>query len=179
VEFDFPGKSGVRQSRQLRDRHVARVVRALLKHPSREVFKYQNGDGQFVNITRQHINNYIREIMGESFSAKDFRTWAGTVLAARALYEAGPAANETEAKKKVAEAVKRVAHDLGNRPAASRKYYIHPAVIDAYVDGSLFPTMQQGQEQESAYAGLGLKPEEYAVMVIVARHQQELAKQAA
>jgi DNA topoisomerase-1 len=89
VEFDFPGKSGVRQSRVLKDRRVARVVRALLKHPSREVFKYRNGDDAFVNVTRKHINDYIREVMGESFSAKDFRTWAGTLVCACALARQG------------------------------------------------------------------------------------------
>jgi DNA topoisomerase I len=177
--FRFRGKSAQTHTIALTDRKLAHVIRQCQDLPGYSLFEYRDADGKVCRIDSADVNRYIREIAGDEFTAKDFRTWAGTVLAARALYEAGPAANETEAKKKVAEAVKRVAHDLGNRPAASRKYYIHPAVIDAYVDGSLFPTMQQGQEQESAYAGLGLKPEEYAVMVIVARHQQELAKQAA
>ena len=89
VEFDFPGKSGVRQFRQIKDRKVAKVVRKLLQHPSREVFKYQNGNGEFVNVTRPHINAYIREVMGENFSAKDFRTWAGTLVCACALAKSG------------------------------------------------------------------------------------------
>ncbi|MDQ2938723.1 MAG: DNA topoisomerase IB, partial [Acidobacteriota bacterium] len=74
VEFDFPGKSGVQQFRQIKDHQVAKVVRSLLKHPSREVFKYQNGTGEFVDVKRRHINEYIREVMGQNFSAKDFRT---------------------------------------------------------------------------------------------------------
>src|SRR5258705_11436572 len=78
VEFDFPGKSGVRQVRQIRDRQVARVINAMLKHPGAEVFKYQNGSGEFTDVDRRHINEYIKEVMGEAFSAKDFRTWAGT-----------------------------------------------------------------------------------------------------
>ena len=89
VEFDFPGKSGVRQQRQLKDRQVAKVVRKLLKAPGVEVFKFQNGNNEFVDINNRHINEYIKEIMGEKFSAKDFRTWAGTIICACALARAG------------------------------------------------------------------------------------------
>ena len=82
VVFDFTGKSGVQQQHQLTDHRVSKIVRRLLKQPSREVFKYQNGDGEFVNVTCHQINDYIREVMGEHFSAKDFRTWGGMVPAA-------------------------------------------------------------------------------------------------
>ena len=177
--FRFRGKSAQAHTIALTDRKLAQVVRQCQELPGYALFEYQDSDGKVCRIDSADVNRYIREIAGDEFTAKDFRTWAGTVLAARELHDAGPAANDTEAKKKVADAVKRVAKSLGNRPAASRKYYIHPAVIDAYVDGSLFPTMQQGEEQDSAYAGLGLKPEEYAVMVVVARYQQNLAKKAA
>src|SRR5204862_5389251 len=85
VEFDFPGKSGVRQQRQLRDGQVARVIRATLKLPGYNVFKYENGEGKIVAVTRRHVNEYIKEVMGGSFSAKDFRTWAGTLVCACAL----------------------------------------------------------------------------------------------
>ena len=93
VEFDFRGKSGVRQQRELKDRQVAKVVSSLLKHPGREVFKYQNGGGEFINVTNRHINEYIKETMGEKFSAKDFRTWAGTIICACALARVGTEAN--------------------------------------------------------------------------------------
>ena len=83
IEFDFPGKSGVRQQRQLRDRQVARVIRDTIKLPGFNVFKYQNGDGSPTKITRRHINEYIKEVMGTNFSAKDFRTWAGTLVRSR------------------------------------------------------------------------------------------------
>ena len=89
IEFDFPGKSGVRQQRQLRDRQVARVVRETIKLPGYNVFKYENGDGKPVVVTRRHINDYIKEVMGSSFSAKDFRTWAGTLVCACALARDG------------------------------------------------------------------------------------------
>ena len=97
-------------------------MRNLLKHPSREVFKYQNGNGEFVNVTRQHINDYIREVMGENFSAKDFRTWAGTLVCACALARAGTDLidKKTVRKRKVVEAIKETADVLGNTPAVCR-----------------------------------------------------------
>jgi DNA topoisomerase-1 len=139
IEFDFPGKSGVRQTRQLKDRHAARVVRSLLRHPSREVFKYQNGDGQFVNVTRQHINDYIREVMGESFSAKDFRTWAGTLVCANALARLGTELVEKPAsrKRKVVEAIKETAEVLGNTVAVCRSAYICPEIIQNFEGGRM------------------------------------------
>src|SRR5688572_23650257 len=116
VEFDFPGKSGVRQFRQIKDRKVAKVVRSLLRQPSREVFKYQNGNGEFVNVTRPEINAYIREVMGESFSAKDFRTWAGTLVCACALARVGKDIMDKPAvrKRKIVDAIKETAEALGN-----------------------------------------------------------------
>ena len=107
IEFDFPGKSGVRQQRQLRDRQVARVIRATMKMPGFNVFKYQNGDEKPVVVTRQHINDYIKEVMGSNFSAKDFRTWAGTLVCACALARNGDGELEkkTARKKKIVEAI--------------------------------------------------------------------------
>jgi DNA topoisomerase-1 len=139
IEFDFPGKSGVQQSRQLKDRQVARVVRSLLKFPSREVFKYRNGNGEFVNVTRQHINDYIREIMGESFSAKDFRTWAGTLVCACALARMGTELVEkpTARKRKVVAAIKETAEVLGNTVAVCRSAYICPEIIHNFENGKM------------------------------------------
>jgi len=133
----IPGKSGVRQVRQLKDRRVAKVVRNLLRRPSREVFKYQNGNGEFVNVTRQHINEYIREVMGEKFSAKDFRTWAGTLVCACALARRGCEAGERGAlrKRKVVEAVKETADLLGNTAAVCRSSYICPEIIQSFESG--------------------------------------------
>src|SRR5712691_365101 len=100
VQFDFKGKGQVLQHRELKDRQVAKVLRELLKHSSSEVFNYQNGDGDFVDIKRRHINDYIKEVMGEGFSAKDFRTWAGTLICACALARAGTDATQTKMSKK-------------------------------------------------------------------------------
>ncbi|MDQ2920393.1 MAG: hypothetical protein M3R52_02080 [Acidobacteriota bacterium] len=139
VEFDFPGKSGVRQFRQIKDRKVSKVVRSLLTQPSREVFKYQNGNGEFVNVTRPHINAYIREVMGESFSAKDFRTWAGTLVCACALARAGTDIIEkpTVRKRKIVAAIRETADALGNTPAVCRSSYICPEIINSFETGKI------------------------------------------
>jgi DNA topoisomerase-1 len=139
VEFDFPGKSGVRQFRQIKDRKVSKVVRKLLQHTSREVFKYQNGNGEFVNVTRPHINSYIREVMGENFSAKDFRTWAGTLVCACALAKAGADITDkpTVRKRKIVAAIKETAEALGNTPAVCRSSYICPEVINSFETGRI------------------------------------------
>jgi DNA topoisomerase I len=123
-------------------------------------------------------DQYIRRLTGHDFTAKDFRTWAGTLLAARELDAMGPTDSATATKKAIVGAVKTVARQLGNRPATCRKYYVHPAIFDAYSDGSLFETMAQGREQEAAYDGRGPRAEEYSVMVIIAKHQERLAKAA-
>jgi DNA topoisomerase-1 len=148
VEFDFPGKSGVRQVLQIKDRKVSKVVRNLLQHSSREVFKYQNGNGEFVNVTRQHINAYIREVMGESFSAKDFRTWAGTLVCACALARVGvdPLEKPPARKRKIVEAIKETAEALGNTPAVCRSSYVCPEIINSFEAGKIidhyFNTLQ-------------------------------------
>ena len=139
VEFDFPGKSGVRQVRQIKDRQVAKVVKGLLKEPAREVFKYQNGNGEFVDVKRRHITEYIREVMGEKFSAKDFRTWAGTLVCACALARAGTEMVEkkTARKRKVVAAIKETAEALGNTPAVCRSSYICPEIINSFETGKM------------------------------------------
>jgi DNA topoisomerase-1 len=139
VLFDFPGKSGVQQQRELRDRQVAKVVRSLLKVPGKEVFKYRNGDDKFVDVTSRHINDYIKEVMGERFSAKDFRTWAGTIICACALARAGTELEEKlpARKRKVVAAIKETAEMLGNTPAVCRSSYICPAVIDSFQEGNI------------------------------------------
>lgn len=137
VTFDFPAKSGKRQERELRDRAVAAVVRELLALPGREVFKYANGNGALVDVKGRHINQYLREIMGENFSAKDFRTWAGSLHCANALALAG--SNQSEGaglrKRKIAGAMRHTAEMLGNTPAVCRASYIAPVVVDRFLAG--------------------------------------------
>jgi DNA topoisomerase-1 len=174
--FRFRGKSGLEHTIELTDRRLATIVRQCRDLPGYELFQYVNGDGQIYRVDSADVNRYIHDIAGHDFTAKDFRTWAGTILAARELYAAGPCRNPNAGKKTIVAAIKNVARQLRNRPATCRKYYIHPAVIDAYTAGTLFTATEQGERQNTAYSGLGLRPEEYAVMVIVAEYQEKLAR---
>jgi DNA topoisomerase I len=165
IRFDFPGKSGVRQSRELRDRRVARVLRNLLKYRS-EVFKYQIETGEFVDIKRRHINEYIKEVMGESFSAKDFRTWAGTLVCACALARGGTDGLEKASvrKRKIREAIKMTARTLGNTPAVCRSSYICPGVIENFEKGRTIKRFFTSPEVLMAYRGTKLHPAERALL---------------
>jgi DNA topoisomerase I len=176
--FRFRGKSGLEHNVELTDSRLARIVRQCRDLPGYELFQYVDESREVCGIDSADVNQYIREISGQDFTAKDFRTWAGTVLAARDLYSVGPCRKQSEAKKIVVAATKRVAQRLGNRPATCRKYYIHPAILDFYAEGSLFAAMEAGEQQHSAYNGKGLRPEEYSVLVLVADYQRKLAKAA-
>src|SRR5688572_28959081 len=171
VEFDFPGKSGVRQVRQIKDRKVSTVVRRLLRHPSREVFKYRNGNGEFVNVTRPHINAYIREVMGESFSAKDFRTWAGTLVCACALAKAGCEIIEkpTVRKRKIVEAIRATAEALGNTPAVCRSSYICPEIINSFETGKVINNYFNTLGELVTYRGRKLHSAEKSLLSFMKR----------
>jgi DNA topoisomerase-1 len=171
IEFDFPGKSGVQQVRQIKDRQVAKVVSSLLKYPSRELFKYQNGNGEFVNVTRPQINGYIREVMGESFSAKDFRTWAGTLVCACALAKAGnePADNRTLRKRKIVQAIKETAEALGNTPAVCRSSYICPEIISSFETGRMIDNYFNTVEEFMRYRGKKLHAAEKSLLKFMKR----------
>ena len=176
LRFRFRGKSGQEQNIELTDRRLATIVRRCQGLPGYELFEYIGKDGQVCAVESADVNRYIRETAGGEFTAKDFRTWAGTLLALRALAAAGPSRKEHQARRAAVNAIKMVAAELGNRPATCRKYYVHPAILEAYMDGSLFPVLAQGEQQDAAYAGLGLRSDGYAVMVIIAAHQEKLAR---
>ncbi|MDP9122951.1 MAG: DNA topoisomerase IB [Acidobacteriota bacterium] len=137
VRFEFRGKSGKEHSVEIQDRRLARVIKQCRDLPGHELFQYLDEEGARQTISSDDVNEYLREATGEEFSAKDFRTWGGTVLALAALAEAECGDSEREAQKAVVEAVKRVSQELGNRPAVCRKYYVHPAVIEAFLSGRL------------------------------------------
>ena len=139
VRFTFRGKSGKNHSIELHDRRMARIIKRFLDIPGQELFKCVDHEGEVKAIDSADVNDYLRQISGEDFSAKDFRTWAGTILAARFLRETGGAANSRRAKKELVRAIARVADELGNTPAVAKKGYIHPAVIAAYLSGGLKP----------------------------------------
>jgi DNA topoisomerase-1 len=137
LSFAFRGKSGVDHRVSVRDRRLATVVRSLRDLPGQQLFKYRDAEGNLVPITSDDVNAYIREAMGEQFSAKDFRTWAGTVSAARALRDMEAATSPTDAKRKITVCVKAVAGLLGNTPTVCRSSYVHPAVFDLYETGRI------------------------------------------
>jgi len=143
LRFSFRGKSGKRHLVELDDRRLARIIKRVLEIPGQELFQYVDESGEPQAIESADVNDYLRAISGDDFTAKEFRTWAGTILAARFLREAAAAPDTRGAKRELVRAVARVADELGNTPAVSRKYYIHPAVIDAYCAGALKPIKEQ------------------------------------
>ncbi len=137
LTFAFKGKSGVEHEVRLRDRRLARVVRSLQDLPGQQLFKYRDDDGSLCPVTSDDVNAYIREAMGEGFSAKDFRTWAGTVSAARALRDMEPPTSPTDARRKITVCVKAVAGLLGNTPTVCRSSYVHPKVFELFESGRI------------------------------------------
>jgi len=137
ARFEFRGKSGKVHVTGFNDRRLARIVKACQDIPGQRLFQYFDDDGERRAVESADVNAYIREAMGEDFSAKDFRTWAGTVAAAQALMLQEPCASAAEARRTINTCVKAVAGVLGNTAAVARKAYIHPAVLDAYAEGRL------------------------------------------
>jgi DNA topoisomerase I len=166
VIFDFPGKAQVRQHREIRDAKVARIVSELLKHPGREVFKYADSEGSLVNVQGRHINEYIKEVMGQKFSAKDFRTWAGTLTCACALARLGvsPNGNKRDVKGWVASAINETAELLGNTPAVCRKSYICPEIISSFEKGKVIKHYFETPEDLISYRGHQLHAAERALV---------------
>jgi DNA topoisomerase-1 len=166
IEFDFTGKAGVRQQRELRDRQVARVIRETIKLPGYNVFKYVNGDDKPVVVTRRHINEYIKEVMGSSFSAKDFRTWAGTLVCACALARNGVEISDkkTARNKRIVEAIKETAEVLGNTPAVCRGSYVCPEIISSFEKGQVIDNCTTKLDDLIAFRGRGLHKAEQSLL---------------
>jgi len=171
VIFDFPGKSGVRQHREFRDRTTARIVRELLRRPGRDVFKYQNGDDSFVDVKRRDINVYIKEIMGGNFSAKDFRTWAATLICASALARAQSELNGNRPanKRLLVAAIKETAEALGNTPAVCRSAYICPLIMNSFAKGRVIDRHFLSVRELMAYRGTSLHPAEKSLLRLLKR----------
>ena len=142
LKFRFRGKSGVEHAIELDDRRLATIVRRMRDLPGEELFRYVDDDGETRRIESDDVNAYLKEIAGEDFTSKDFRTWAGTVLAARALRALGPCASQSEGKRNIAQAIAAVAGALGNTKAVCRKCYIHPEILESYLEGRLGDFMQ-------------------------------------
>jgi DNA topoisomerase I len=164
IRFEFRGKSGKVHACDVNDRRLARIVRRCLAIPGQELFQYLEEDGNRRSINSEDVNDYIREIAGADFSAKDFRTWTGTMLAAGALRDLGPAGNARDAKTNFLRAVDRVSEQLNNTRAVCRKYYIHPALFEAYSEGSLLSRYERELKRARAK---GLEKEEAALLAIL------------
>ncbi len=167
IHFEFRGKSGKDHVVDVKDRRVAKIVKRCEELPGHELFQYLDHDGERHTIQSDDVNEYLHAITGQHFTAKDFRTWAGTVMAAHTLKELGPFDAETQGKRNVVEAVKRAAAELGNTPAICRKSYVHPGVIDAYLHGTLLPSPELQEEREAAESRNGMHPVEAEVLALV------------
>jgi DNA topoisomerase-1 len=178
ITFDFKGKSGKRHRVKLADRRLARIVRRCRDVPGFELFQYLDEDGARHAIESSDVNDYLREITGQDFTAKDFRTWAGTVLAAMSLRGLGGWTSQSEAKHRVTQAVKQVAEKLGNTPTICRKCYIHPAVVEAYLDRALEPGTPAKRPAKTKDRPPGLAAEEWALLTLL-RERQALVPRAA
>ena len=165
VRFEFRGKSGIRHAVGLDDRRLAKIVKACRDLPGYELFQYVDESGTRQVIDSSDVNAYLREVCGDDFTAKDFRTWSGTVLAARALAEVAGFSSQRDAKRRIVKAIESVARVLGNTKSVCRKSYIHPAVIDSYLDGATIHCAQA--RAPHAAKNVSLTAEERAVVALV------------
>ena len=176
ITFTFQGKSRVHHTISLQDRRLANIIKRCEDIPGYELFQYLDHDGNQHHIDSADVNEYLRDISGHHFTAKDFRTWAGSVLAAKKLREFEPFSNATQAKKNVVKAVKSVAEKLGNTPSVCRKCYIHPVVLEAYLGGTSIQAAkakledaQHHLEKEIAQHQHALREEERALVDLLAQ----------
>jgi DNA topoisomerase-1 len=174
LTFDFRGKHGIRHQIDLADRRLARIVARCRDLPGQDLFRYLDEDGQPRSIGSDDVNDYLRDVSGEEITAKDFRTWAATNLAAVALGELEAFDTAAKARKNVVQAVEAVAKLLGNTPAICRKCYIHPAIFDGYLDGSLLDGLKARADATLADKAPGLSAEEVAVTAFLSRRLAEL-----
>lgn len=166
LRFQFKGKSGKTWRLQVKDRRIAKVVRACQDLPGQRLFQYQDGE-ELREVTSADVNAYLKEVTGADITAKDFRTWAGTVMAALALQEFERFDTQAAAKKNLRDAIERVSSRLGNTPTICRKCYIHPEVLTAYSEGALLLEIKRKVEQELREDLARLKPEEAAVLAML------------
>jgi DNA topoisomerase-1 len=169
VRFRFRGKSGKFHDIALSDVRLARIVRRCQELPGRHLFQYVDADGTVHDVGSADVNDYLRDTTGQDFTAKDFRTWSGTVLAAQALYAMASASSTTAAKQNVVAAIDEVAEALGNTRAVCRKCYVHPVVLDRYVDGALFELPARAMARGPRPTGTGLSAAEKAVVALLTK----------
>lgn len=167
IQFNFRGKSGKQQSVDVEHPTLSRIVRKCQDLPGQDLFQYLDEAGSVRDVTSGDVNSYLAEITGKDFTAKDFRTWTGTVLAALALREFELVDSKAKAKRNIVAAIERVAKRLGNTPAVCKKCYIHPVIFDSYLDGTLVRTLRHSAEREMRSSLTRLRPEEAAVVALL------------
>ncbi len=167
LHFEFKGKSNKMWRLDVRNKRVASIVKACHDLPGQHLFQYLDHDGQRHSIESSDVNAYLREITGREVTAKDFRTWAGTVLAALALHEIGAIDTEAKAKKNIRAAIERVSSRLGNTPTICRKCYVHPEIVNSYMSGELLLEIKDDIETELRDNLPQLRPEEAAVLALL------------
>jgi DNA topoisomerase-1 len=169
IHFEFRAKSGKMRQLALKDRTLARIVKRARDLPGYELFQYIDKDGERHSIGSDDVNDYLKDAAGADFTAKDFRTWAGTVLAALALREFEAFDSEAAAKRNITEAIEQVAGRLGNTVSICRKCYVHPGIFDAYLDGTLAAGLKEDIDATLTEELTQLKPEEAAVLAFLQR----------
>lgn len=180
MRFRFHGKSGIEHEVDFHDRRIAKIVRKLQDLPGQELFQYLDEAGKIGEITSQDVNDYLREITGQDFTAKDFRTWAGTLLAAMALNAQETFSTKKQAKANIKDAISAVSKMLGNTPAICRKCYVHPAILETYLDGELIDGLKQRAEETLTEQLDDLRSDEIAVLAFLRQQlKQKATKKAA
>jgi DNA topoisomerase-1 len=175
VRFKFVGKSGKQWMLAVRDRRIAKIIKACQDLPGQELLQYLDDEGKPCDVTSGDVNAYLKEISGQNITAKDFRTWAGTVLASMALQEMETFDSQAQAKRHLRAAIERVATRLGNTPTICRKCYVHPAIIESYLDGRLASEIKIEAEEELRDELGKLQPEEAAVLAMLRARLQRTA----
>jgi DNA topoisomerase I len=175
VRFRFTGKGGKQWSLRVRDRRIAKIIRGCQELPGQELLQYIDEQGNCQDVTSSDVNEYLKAITGKDITAKDFRTWAGTVLAAMTLSELQSFDNAAQAKRNLRSAIEKVSARVGNTPTICRKCYIHPEVLNSYIDGNLVLEVKSQVENELRSAVENMKPEEAAVLALL---RGRLARQA-
>jgi len=170
LRFSFRGKSGVEHSIAINDPRLARIVQRCQDLPGQELFQYRDTAGKRQSVSSDDVNEYLRDLTGRDITAKDFRTWGGTMLAAVELRRMGPAASRREADRNIIAAVDTVAERLGNTRAICRKYYVHPSLLHAYLMGSVVPAPPPVRRSRARRPGAALRRDE----VLVLQFLQEL-----
>src|SRR5204863_9021153 len=167
VRFRFIGKGGKQWLLRVRDRRIAKIIRACQELPGQELLQYIDEQGNCQDVTSTDVNEYLKSIAGKDITAKDFRTWAGTVLAAMTLSELESFDSAAQAKRNLRSAIEKVSARLGNTPTICRKCYVHPEVLNSYMDGNLPLEIKLQAESELRSVVSNLRPEEAAVLAML------------